>query len=184
MDSRPDGRALVLVEDDPGDTLLVAEMLGDVAPNLNLVCFTSLKAALAGWPANAECVLLDLGLPDAIGLTALQELRSKVPDVPIVVLTGRIDDGIGPIALAAGVLIAPFLAGSSLAQAPAAAPAPDAKPEDKGWEPLLCFFIVVVCLLVLLHRTSPFRSPCFAGPDQSANVLRLEMTLAGARTSH
>ena len=102
MDSRPDGRALVLVEDDPGDTLLVAEMLGDVAPNLNLVCFTSLKAALAGWPANAECVLLDLGLPDAIGLTALQELRSKVPDVPIVVLTGRIDDGIGPIALAAG----------------------------------------------------------------------------------
>ena len=38
-----------------------------------------------------------------------------------------------PIALAAGVLIAPILTGSALAQAPAA-PAPDAKPEDKGWE--------------------------------------------------
>ena len=66
MDSRLDGRVLVLVEDDAGDTLLVTEMLHDVAPNVTLVCFASLRAALAGWPAEAECALLDLGLPDAI----------------------------------------------------------------------------------------------------------------------
>ena len=102
MDNRMDGRSVVLVEDDPGDTILVAEMLHDMAPHVQLVCFTSLRAALAGWPPEAACALLDLGLPDAFGLTALHELRAHVPDVPIVVLTGRVDDGIGPEALAAG----------------------------------------------------------------------------------
>ena len=96
------GRSLVLVEDDPGDTLLVTEMLSDVAPDIALSCFSTLRAALAAWPADADCVLLDLGLPDAAGLMAVEKLRAQVPDVPIVVLTGRIDDGIGPQALAAG----------------------------------------------------------------------------------
>jgi serine phosphatase RsbU (regulator of sigma subunit) len=95
-------RSLVLVEDDPGDALLVTEMLLDVAPDVLLTPFRTLQAALDHWPADADCVLLDLGLPDAIGLTALEKLRAQVPDVPVVVLTGRLDDGIGPEALAAG----------------------------------------------------------------------------------
>jgi serine phosphatase RsbU (regulator of sigma subunit) len=95
-------RSLVLVEDDAGDTLLVTEMLMEFAPDIELKCFATLQAALNDWPPDTECVLLDLGLPDAIGLTALEKLRAHVPDVPIVVLTGRIDDGIGPEALAAG----------------------------------------------------------------------------------
>ncbi|MDP1793130.1 MAG: SpoIIE family protein phosphatase [Acidimicrobiales bacterium] len=95
-------RSVVLVEDDAGDTLLVSEMLLDVAPEVTLTCFASLGAAIEQWPDEADCVLLDLGLPDAFGLTALEALRAQVPDVPIVVLTGRIDDGIGPEALAAG----------------------------------------------------------------------------------
>jgi serine phosphatase RsbU (regulator of sigma subunit) len=93
---------LVIVEDDAGDTLLVTEMLYDVAPDVKLTCFTTLGAAIADWPSEADCALLDLGLPDAAGLSALEALRAHVPDVPIVVLTGRIDDGIGPQAVAAG----------------------------------------------------------------------------------
>ncbi len=95
-------RSLVLVEDDAGDALLVTEMLSDVAPDVRLSPFTTLQAALDDWPEDADCVLLDLGLPDAVGLTALEKLRAQVPDVPVVVLTGRIDDAIGPEALAAG----------------------------------------------------------------------------------
>jgi serine phosphatase RsbU (regulator of sigma subunit) len=95
-------RSLVLVEDDPGDAFLVSEMLLDVAPEVDLLRFATLHDALASWPADAECALLDLGLPDAMGLTALERLRAQVPDIPVVVLTGRIDDGIGPEALAAG----------------------------------------------------------------------------------
>lgn len=96
------GRLLVLVEDDAGDAILVREMLLDVAPDVRLVPFRTLGAALDDWPDEADCVLLDLGLPDAVGLTALEKLRAHVPDVPVVVLTGRVDDGIGPEALAAG----------------------------------------------------------------------------------
>ncbi|MDQ1689750.1 MAG: hypothetical protein QOK42_2725 [Frankiaceae bacterium] len=95
-------RSLVLVEDDPGDALLVTEMLLDVAPDVELTLFKSLQSALDDWPDDADIVLLDLGLPDAIGLTALEKLRAQIPDVPVVVLTGRVDDAIGPEALAAG----------------------------------------------------------------------------------
>jgi serine phosphatase RsbU (regulator of sigma subunit) len=95
-------RTLVLVEDDAGDALLVTEMLFDVAPDVAVAQFTTLQAALDGWPRDAECVLLDLGLPDAFGLSALQQLRLHVPDVPVVVLTGRLEDASGPAALAAG----------------------------------------------------------------------------------
>jgi serine phosphatase RsbU (regulator of sigma subunit) len=95
-------RTVVLVEDDAGDAFLVSEMLLDVAPGARLERFTSLGAALDGWPPEADCALLDLGLPDAVGLGALERLRAAVPDVPVVVLTGRIDDEVGPQALAAG----------------------------------------------------------------------------------
>ena len=96
------GRSLVLIEDDAGDTLLVTEMLLEVAPHMVLTGFTTLQSALNDWPPDADCALLDLGLPDAMGLSALEKLRAQVPDVPVVVLTGRLDDGIGPEALAAG----------------------------------------------------------------------------------
>jgi serine phosphatase RsbU (regulator of sigma subunit) len=96
------GRSLVLVEDDAGDALLVTEMLSDVAPDVQVTWFKTLQSALDGWPGGADCALLDLGLPDARGLTALEGLLAQVPDVPVVVLTGRVDDGIGPEALAAG----------------------------------------------------------------------------------
>ena len=95
-------RSLVLVEDDPGDAFLVTEMLLDVAPDVRLTRFATLAAALREWPDDADCVLLDLGLPDAVGLSALERLRAQVPDVPVVVLTGRSDDEAGPEALAAG----------------------------------------------------------------------------------
>jgi len=95
-------RSIVLVEDDPGDAFLVAEMLLDVAPDVLLTQFTTLQSALDAWPSDADCVLLDLGLPDAVGFSALDRLRARAPDVPVVVLTGRIDETSGPEALAAG----------------------------------------------------------------------------------
>ncbi|MCU1387719.1 MAG: Chemotaxis response regulator protein-glutamate methylesterase of group 3 operon [Ilumatobacteraceae bacterium] len=97
-----DGRSLVLVEDDAGDAFLVTDMLSEVAPHMVLSCFATLQSALNEWPPHVDCVLLDLGLPDAVGLSALEKLRAQVPDVPVVVLTGHLDDGIGPQALAAG----------------------------------------------------------------------------------
>ena len=96
------GPSLVLVEDDAGDALIVTEMLLDVAPDVQVTHFTTLQAALDAWPRDAVCVLLDLGLPDAVGLSALERLRTQLPELPVVVLTGRVDDASGRAALAAG----------------------------------------------------------------------------------
>lgn len=95
-------QSLVLIEDDAGDRLLVTDMLAGVAPEMQVTCFATLRATLDDWPPETECVILDLGLPDAVGLSALERLRAAMPDVPIVVLTGHIDDGLGRQALAAG----------------------------------------------------------------------------------
>ncbi len=95
-------QAVVLVEDDAADALLVREMLSDVAPHIDLLVFPTLQSARDEWPDEATCVLLDLGLPDAYGLSALEALRAYAPETPIVVLTGRVDDASGPEAVAAG----------------------------------------------------------------------------------
>jgi serine phosphatase RsbU (regulator of sigma subunit) len=55
--------------------------------------------ALASEPA---CVLLDLHLPDGIGLSALKVVLHEAPGAAVVVLTGMVDTDLGVAALAAG----------------------------------------------------------------------------------
>ncbi|MBE8967609.1 hybrid sensor histidine kinase/response regulator [Nostocales cyanobacterium LEGE 12452] len=49
-----------------------------------------------------DLVLLDLSLPDSIGLNTLKEFRAAVPDIPVVVLTGVDDEDLALQALAEG----------------------------------------------------------------------------------
>lgn len=92
---------VLLVEDDAGDALLVEELLAEVDAPIQLtraVSLTEAKPLLAG----QECVLLDLGLPDASGLQAVRELKEADDQVALVVLTGLSDAGQGVAAVAAG----------------------------------------------------------------------------------
>lgn len=90
---------VLLVEDDDGDALLVEEHLHDAGLAARLVRARTLDEAVA--QLDVDCVLLDLGLPDAVGLDALQRLLSAGAP-PVVVLTGRSDTGAGLEAVAAG----------------------------------------------------------------------------------
>ncbi|TQL04465.1 PP2C family protein-serine/threonine phosphatase [Cellulomonas sp. SLBN-39] len=90
---------VLLVEDDDGDALLVAEHLRDVGLDGALVRVRSLDEAVT--QLDADCVLLDLGLPDATGLGALERLLTA-GSPPVVVLTGLTDAGAGLDAVAAG----------------------------------------------------------------------------------
>ena len=57
----------------------------------------------ASWPsARPDCVLLDLHLPDANGMDALDRIAKRDATVPIVVLTGLNDEYFGASAVAAG----------------------------------------------------------------------------------
>jgi diguanylate cyclase len=82
------------VEDNPGDAILVREMLRDASPDGFLLQNADrLSAAMTCLLDGAvDCVLLDLSLPDAEGLEALAQVRTVALDVPIIVLTGRSDE--------------------------------------------------------------------------------------------
>lgn len=90
---------ILVVEDDEGDALLVREHLQDGGLPHETVWVRTVDEALLH--LDADCVLLDLGLPDAMGLGALQRvLEAGAP--PVVVLTGLTDTDAGMDAVAAG----------------------------------------------------------------------------------
>jgi serine phosphatase RsbU (regulator of sigma subunit) len=95
--------SVLLVEDDRGDALLVEELVADAGIDIRLAWAPSMADAereLAR--VRPDCVLLDLNLPDANGIAALDHITKCDPDIPIVVLTGLTDEHFGVSALASG----------------------------------------------------------------------------------
>jgi serine phosphatase RsbU (regulator of sigma subunit) len=92
---------VLLVEDDDGDALLIGELL-DEAGAAVVVQRARLLADAAKLLPGAECVLLDLGLPDSQGLDGLRWLLQQEPAATIVVLTGMADEYLGEEAVRAG----------------------------------------------------------------------------------
>ncbi len=94
---------LLLVEDDEADAFLVRELLLDEDPTIVVRHVRSLGEAIEAARTDAlDCVLLDLGLPDATGLRALERLREARPELAHLVLTGDRDVQRGVDAVAAG----------------------------------------------------------------------------------
>lgn len=91
---------VLLIEDSPSDARLTQERLRwsgitcDIAAALAEVTGQRLTVV--------DCALIDLGLPDASGLQALDKVRDLAPQLPTVVLTGLDDEVTGLIALRAG----------------------------------------------------------------------------------
>ena len=92
---------VLLVEDDDGDALLVEEMLIDAAFPVRLDRARTVAEALDRL-SGVDCVLLDLQLPDAAGMTGLERLREQGSSAAVVVLTGQADEQNGMAAVAAG----------------------------------------------------------------------------------
>lgn len=92
---------VLLVEDDDGDALLVEEFLADSAAPITLDRVTTM-AEVVGSPVAADCVLLDLNLPDAVGIAGVTRVRRHAPGTAVVVLTGHNDEETGIAAVAAG----------------------------------------------------------------------------------
>ena len=89
-------RLVLVVEDNPGDARLLREMLDERGASDTDVTFVDCIAdAIRILDARAfDVVLLDLGLPDAHGLDALQQVRDAAPRVPVVVLSGLDDESV------------------------------------------------------------------------------------------
>jgi len=79
-------------------------MLSDVDSGSFVVrCSSSLLETLDALAReSADVVLLDLNLPDSSGLDTFTSLRTHVPDVPVVLLTGNDDDAVAMRAVEEG----------------------------------------------------------------------------------
>src|SRR5882724_1797026 len=92
---------LLLVEDNPGDAYLLRAMFDQHGShNIELThaqCMSEAEKHLA--ERLVDIVLLDLGLPDAQGLEAVQRVHAAAPRVPLVVLTGLDDESLAAQAL-------------------------------------------------------------------------------------
>ncbi len=88
-----DRTPLLLIEDNPADLRLLAELLEEAAPGRFRVeparrLSEGLEALHTG-PFAA--VILDLSLPDADGAAAIGAVREAAPSVPVIVLSGMLD---------------------------------------------------------------------------------------------
>ena len=100
-DAAASGLRVLLVEDDDGDALLVEELFADSHEAWSVTRVRSLADAIVRAP-SFECAVVDLGLPDGVGLANIDRLRAAAPDLAIVVLTGLDDRALGVAAVAAG----------------------------------------------------------------------------------
>ena len=95
---------ILLVEDNPLDAELFSEFLADTgARDFEIVHVPRLSLALERLGHHdIDVVFLDFILPDSDGLSGLAKLRRSDPRVPVIMLTGLDDDGVGLEAVAAG----------------------------------------------------------------------------------
>ena len=84
---------LFLIEDDPADAILAEAMLVKAGTDAEWSRAGRLAdvdfEAMAGW---ADCALVDLGLPDSRGLDVVKTVLSRVPQLPVIVLSGNGDE--------------------------------------------------------------------------------------------
>ncbi|WP_237051481.1 EAL domain-containing protein [Magnetospirillum sp. ME-1] len=103
MSSGADILRLLIIEDNPGDQRLIEIELADAQPSWKVSCRATLGEALKDAPFHAfDCVLSDLGLPDASGIESVVRLKSWAPDKALVVLTSLDDERVAQEAIRAG----------------------------------------------------------------------------------
>jgi DNA-binding NarL/FixJ family response regulator len=98
----PDPLTLLLIEDDAADAFLVEELLAGAERPPKITWARTLAEGRQRLTGDVQCVLVDLSLPDASGLEALEQVLAMAPDTAVLVLTGLIDAHVGIEAVAAG----------------------------------------------------------------------------------
>ena len=95
---------VLVVEDNPVDALLVQEMLAEAtSTRFEVACVDRLSAGLERLSQGGiDVVILDLGLPDSVGLETLDKMHAEAPGVAIVVQTGLDDEEVGIEAMQKG----------------------------------------------------------------------------------
>lgn len=95
---------VLVVEDNPGDVLLVKEMLRSASED-RIQLFSVNRISRAGGlldEMSVDAILLDLGLPDSNGLETLRNIHEVCEETPIIVLSSQEDEQLAVTALQVG----------------------------------------------------------------------------------
>lgn len=85
---------LLLIEDNPGDALLIREYLDTVSPETDLNHLSTFRDAKEDLEKNFaiyDLILLDLNLPDHKGEELIKEVLQLATKIPVIILTGYPD---------------------------------------------------------------------------------------------
>jgi len=95
---------ILLIEDNLGDAYLIEEHLEEFANfSYELNNVGTLNEALSVLKEQLfNVILLDLGLPDSDGINTFLSIRNQNSLIPIIILTGLIDETIGTYAINEG----------------------------------------------------------------------------------
>ncbi len=94
---------VLIIEDNPGDTEFVQEMLKETTGNFTINVAEKLVTGLKFLSSHdVDVVLLDLGLPDSRGLETFTTLQTQFSHLPIVIMTGSNDETVGVQAVQLG----------------------------------------------------------------------------------
>src|SRR5512133_3298339 len=96
---------ILLVEDNPGDVMLLRETLADVTSFFHEIdtAQTLEEACQQLHDKHFDILLLDLMLPDSRGLDTVAAARREAPEAAIVVMTSLADEAMGVEAIRLGV---------------------------------------------------------------------------------
>jgi len=96
--------SVLLIEDNPGDARLIREMIAqEPGAAFEIECAPRLAQGLERLSAGGiGLVLLDLSLPDSMGLETFAKVYAHSPAVPIIVLTGNDDNNLALAAVKRG----------------------------------------------------------------------------------
>lgn len=95
--------SVLLVEEDWTGRALIEALVAGAAAEIRLQWAPSMALAEQELLlARPDCVLLDLNLPDSIGIDAVDRIARHDPTMPVVVLTGRRDEHHAILAVASG----------------------------------------------------------------------------------
>ena len=95
---------ILLIEDNPGDIRLIQELLREIGnEKFKLVYQENLKGGIKNLnKSKFHVILLDLTLPDSLGLDSLKFLLARVSSIPIIILTGTDDQTLAIEAVKSG----------------------------------------------------------------------------------
>lgn len=103
---KSEGYAVLLLEDNAGDAIIVEEYLREYIQNLELVHVETFKEAADKIDCREsafDAILLDLTVPDKAGMDLVKAMAVKAGQTPIIVLTGYTDEMFSVKSLEMGV---------------------------------------------------------------------------------